>query len=177
MSKTIDHIDLDNSDLIPDNLLYEIFEVQYDDLFCKILKVSEKSFVYFLQQQVIFNLLIIHKKVDPSTLTAFQDLFFKRYKENVKSMKNNFEIIKNKEKNNDKDLIYLDVTKCYIHCHKCDNIMHKCGSKLILFDEHIYCTKCNNVYNKNQIMLFCPECKKNYFTKLRKPIFNNNKKF
>ena len=26
-------------------------------------------------------------------------------------------------------------------------------------------------------MLFCPECKKNYFTKLRKPIFNNNKKF
>ena len=177
MSKTIEHIDLDNSDLIPDNLLYEIFEAQYDDLFCKILKVSEKSFVYFLQQQVIFNLLIIHKKVDPSTLTAFQDLFFKRYKENVKSMKNNFEIIKNKEKNNDKDLIYLDVTKCYIHCHKCDNIMHKCGSKLILFDEHIYCTKCNNVYNKNQIMLFCPECKKNYFTKLRKPIFNNNKKF
>ena len=96
MSKTIEHIDLDNSDLIPDNLLYEIFEAQYDDLFCKILKVSEKSFVYFLQQQVIFNLLIIHKKVDPSTLTAFQDLFFKRYKENVKSMKNNFEIIKNK---------------------------------------------------------------------------------
>ena len=79
MSKTIDHIDLDNSDLIPDNLLYEIFEVQYDDLFCKILKITEKSFAYFLQQQVIFNLLIIHKKVDPSILTAFQDLFFEFY--------------------------------------------------------------------------------------------------
>ena len=177
MSKTIDHIDLDNSDLIPDNLLYEIFEVQYDDLFCKILKITEKSFAYFLQQQVIFNLLIIHKKVDPSILTAFQDLFFKRYKENVKTMKNNFEIIKNKIKNNDEDLIYLDITKCYIHCHKCSVIMHKCGSNLVLYDEHIYCTKCNNVYNKNQIMLFCPECKKNYYTKLRKPIFNNNKKF
>ena len=177
MSKTIDNIDLDNSDLLPDNLLYEIFEVQYDDLFCKILKISEKSFSYFLQQQVIFNLLIIHKKVDPSILTAFQDLFFKRYKENVKTMRNNFEIIKNKEKNNDEDLIYLDITKCYIHCHKCYNIIHKCGNKLIFFDEHIYCIKCMNVYNKNQIMLFCPECKRNYYTKLRKPVFNNKKKF
>ena len=177
MSKTIDNINLENSDLIPDNLLYEIFEVQYDDLFCKILKISEKSFSYFLQQQVIFNLLIIHKKVDPTILTAFQDLFFKRYKENLKTMKNNFEIIKNKEKNNDEDLIYLDVTKCYIHCHKCYNIIHKCGNKLVFFDDHIYCTKCYNVYNKNQIMLFCPECKRNYYTKLRKPILNNKKKF
>ncbi len=177
MSKTIDDIDLSGSELIPENLLYEIFEVQYDDLFCKILKITEKSFTYFLQQQVIFNLLIIQKKVDPSILTAFQELFTKRYKENIKTMKKNFEIIKDKEKNNSDELTYLDATKCYIHCHKCYNIVHKCGCKLILYDEHIYCTKCNNVYNKNQIMLFCVECKKNYFTKLRKPIYNNNKKF
>ena len=177
MSKTIEDIDLENSELIPENLLYEIFEVQYDDLFCKILKISEKSFIYFLQQQVIFNLLIIHKKVEPSILNAFHELFIKRYKENVKTTKNNYEIIKNKEKDDNNDLIYLDVTKCFIHCHKCYNIVHKCGSKLILYDDYIYCTKCNNVYNKNQIMLFCQECKKNYFTKLRKPIFNNNKKF
>ena len=177
MSKTIEGIEKENSELIPENSLYEIFETQYDDLFCKILKISEKSFTYFLQQQVIFNLLIIQKKVDTSILTAFQELFYKRYKENVKSTKKNFEIIKNKEANNSDDLIYLDVTKCYIHCHKCYTILHKCGSKLILYDEHVYCTKCNNVYNKNQIMLLCPECKKNYFTKLRKPIFNNNKKY
>ena len=177
MSKTIDNSDLEKSELIPDNLLYEIFEVQYDDLFCKILKISEKSFAYFLQQQVIFNLLIIKKKVDPSILTAFQELFIKRYKENVKAMKKNYEIIKNKEKDNDESLIYLDITKCYIHCHKCYNIIHKCGSKLVLYNDYIFCIKCNNVYNKNQIMLFCPECKKNYFTKLRKPIYNGNKKF
>ena len=177
MSKTIDNTDLEKSELIPDNLLYEIFEVQYDDLFCKILKINEKSFTYFLQQQVIFNLLIIKKKVDPSILTAFQELFIKRYKENVKTMKKNFEMLKNKEKDNSDELVYLDITKCYIHCHKCYNIVHKCGSKLIMYDEHIFCTKCNNVYNKNQIMLFCSECKKNYFTKLRKPIFNGSKKF
>ena len=152
MSKTIDNSDLEKSELIPDNLLYEIFEVQYDDLFCKILKISEKSFAYFLQQQVIFNLLIIKKKVDPSILTAFQELFIKRYKENVKAMKKIYEIIKNKEKDNDESLIYLDITKCYIHCHKCYNIIHKCGSKLVLYNDYIFCIKCNNVYNKNQII-------------------------
>ena len=33
MSKTTDLNDLSNSELIPEDLLYEIFEVQYDDLF------------------------------------------------------------------------------------------------------------------------------------------------
>jgi len=166
-----------NSEMIPENMIYEIFETQYDDLFCKILKISEQSFKYFLQQQVLFNLQIIQKKYDESIVTAFQELFIKRYKENFKIMKKNFELLKNKENDKSEDLTYLDYTKCYIHCHKCYSIVHKCGSKLILYDSNIYCIKCNNVYNKNQIMLYCPECKKNYFTKLRKPVYNNNKKF
>ena len=166
-----------NSEMIPENMLYEIFETQYDDLFCKILKISEQSFKYFLQQQVLFNLLIIQKKYDQSIISAFQELFIKRYKENFKTMKKNFELLKSKENNKSEDLTYLDFTKCYIHCHKCYSIVHKCGSKLILYDSNVYCIKCNNVYNKNQIMLYCPECNKNYFTKLRKPVINNNKKF
>ena len=177
MLKKIDENDLSSSELIQENLLYELFEVQYDDLFCKILKIPEESFIYFLKQQVIFNLLIIKKRVEPSIFLAYQELFTKRYKENLKVIKKNFEYIKNKEKDKNNDLIYLDFTKCFIHCHKCYDTLHKCGSKLILYDEYIFCIKCNNVYNKNQIMLFCPECNKNYYTKLRKPIFNNNKKF
>jgi len=169
--------EVSNSEMIPENMLYEIFETQYDDLFCKILKISEQSFKYFLQQQVLFNLLIIQKKYDQSIMTAFHELFIKRYKENFKTMKKNFELLKNKENAKSDDLTYLDFTKCYIHCHKCYSIVHKCGSKLILYDSNIYCIKCNNVYNKNQIMLYCPDCKKNYFTKLRKPVINNNKKF
>ena len=165
-------------DLISENELYEIFDFQYDDLFCKILKISEKSFTYFLKQQVLFNLQIIKKTIDQEILSAYQDLFIKRYKENIKSMKNDFSILKEKEENNDTDITYLDISKCYIHCHKCFNIIHKCGKKLILYNEHIFCIKCNNVYNKNQIMLFCPECQKNYISKLRKPVYNeNNKKF
>ena len=110
---------------------------KYDDLFCKILKISEQSFKYFLQQQVLFNLLIIQKKYDQSIISAFQELFIKRYKENFKTMKKNFELLKSKENNKSEDLTYLDFTKCYIHCHKCYSIVHKCGSKLILYDSNV----------------------------------------
>ena len=166
-----------NTEYISEKELYELFEFNYDDLFCKILKISEKSLTYFLKQQVIYNLQIIKKEVSPETLSTYLDLFIKRYKDNFKLVKKNYNIIKEKQKEEKNDLMYLDITKCYIHCPKCINILHKCGKKLVIYDEYIYCIKCNNVYNKNQIMLFCSECNKNYLSKLRKPVFNGNKKF
>jgi len=162
---------------ISEKELYEIFEFQYDDLFCKILKITEKSFLSFLKQQVLFQLQIINKNVVQKILKAYLDLFAKRYKENLKLVQSHYNIIKEKMQKENNDLIYLDVTNCYIHCHKCFNIIHKCGKKLVLYEDFIYCIKCNNVYNKNQILLFCPECKKNYLSKIRKPVFNGNKKF
>ena len=143
--------EVENSQFIPENALYEIFETQYDDLFCKILKITEKSFIYFLKQQVLYNISILNQKVDNSILTAFQELFIKRYKENFKIIQKNYEILKKKEKDSNETLTYLDYTKCYIHCHRCFNIIHKCGEKLIIHEDYIYCIKCNNVYNQNQI--------------------------
>ena len=171
------NFDINNSNnaFISEKDLYEIFESQYDDLFCKILKINEKSFIYFLKQQVLLNLQITKKNASKEQLKDYLDLFIKRYKEQLKLVKNNFDIIKQKEKNEVNTLIFLDITKCYIHCHNCFCIEHKCGNKLILYDEYIYCTKCNNVYNKNQIMLYCIKCKKNYLSKLRKPVFNGEK--
>ena len=177
MSETNEKIVNSYNELISEKELYEIFEFQYDDLFCKILKINEKSFTYFLKHQVLFNLQIIKRNASPEILTAYLELFIKRYKENLKTVKKNFDLIKEKEKTEENDLTYLDITKCYIHCCKCFNIIHKCGKKLVLYDEYIYCIKCNNVYNKNQILLFCQECNKNYLSKLRKPVFNGNKKF
>ena len=115
------------NEYISEKDLYEIFEIQYDDLFCKILKISEKSFTYFLKQQILFNLEIIKRKVSSEIISAYLDLFIKRYKENLKIVRKNVEIIKEKEKANDNNLTYLDITKCYIHCHKCFSIIHKCG--------------------------------------------------
>ena len=100
------------NEYISEKDLYEIFEIQYDDLFCKILKISEKSFTYFLKQQISFNLEIIKRKVSPEIISAYLDLFKKRYKENLKIVRKNVEIIKEKEKANDNNLTYLDITKC-----------------------------------------------------------------
>ena len=50
------------AEYISEKELYDIFEFNYDDLFCKILKITEKSLTYFLKQQVIYNLHIIKKK-------------------------------------------------------------------------------------------------------------------
>ena len=166
-----------NKEIISDKELYEIFEFQYDDLFCKILKISQKSFTYFLKQQVLFHLQIIKRNSLPEIFKAYLDLFTKRYKENYKLAKKNYGIIKQKEQEENNDLLYLDVTKCFIHCHKCFNIVHKCGKKLVIFEDYFYCIKCKNVYNRNQILLFCQECNKNYLSKIRKPVFNGNKKF
>ena len=178
MSETKEKSDkLINNELISEKELYEIFEFQYDDLFCKILKINEKSFTYFLKHQVLFHLQIIQRNASPEILTAYLELFIKRYKENLKTVKKNYDMIKEKEKEEENNLTYLDITKCYIHCSKCFNIIHKCGKKLVFYDEYIYCIKCNNVYTKNQIMLFCQECNKNYLSKYRKPVFNGNKKF
>ena len=172
-----DMIQRNRNDIISEKELYEIFEFQYDDLFCKILKITEKSFSSFLKQQVSYHLQIISKNVIPKIFKAYLDLFSKRYKENLKLVQDNYNIIQEKMQNENDSLNYLDITKCFIHCHKCFNIIHKCGKKLVLYDEFVYCIKCNNVYNKNQILLFCPSCKKNYLSKFRKPVFNGNKKF
>ena len=162
---------------VRENELYEIFETQYNDLFCQILLIKEEEFFSLLHKQVSFNLSIIQKTTDNSMLNAFYELFTTRYKENYKLVKENMEILKNKEKNNKEELIYLDYSKCYIHCQKCYDIIHNCGERLIFDKEYIYCIKCNNVYNKEQIIMFCKECNKNYFSKLRKPIFLENKKY
>ena len=113
------NFDINNSNnaFISEKDLYEIFEFQYDDLFCKILKINEKSFIYFLKQQVLLNLQITKKNASKEQLKDYLDLFIKRYKEQLKLVKNNFDIIKQKEKNEVNTLIFLDITKCYIHCH------------------------------------------------------------
>ena len=71
MTQLSDNIKKKNLEIISENRLYEIFETQYDDLFCKILKITEKTFTYFLQQQVLFNLLIINKKIDNNIINNY----------------------------------------------------------------------------------------------------------
>ena len=64
MSNLSDEIEIKNSEILPDNMIYEIFETQYNDLFCKILKITEKSFTYFYEVYRMITLKFSLKKTE-----------------------------------------------------------------------------------------------------------------
>jgi hypothetical protein len=144
--------------------LKEIYNTQYNDLFPKILTKTKSEFLPLLKSQVSLHLKIINKTALNSLNEKYIDIYTKKFfSDKVKANKGYEEIIKNVElqKNN------LELINCYIHCHKCTNILHSCKNKLILHKDFIYCIHCQKVYNENQIKLYCEECKCCYYSKLR----------
>ena len=160
--------------IISESDLLDVYEFQYNDLFSKILKINEEKFFALLQEQVLLNLRIINKLSDLSLMSYFQDFISERYKTDKKKAANDIEEIK---KLPEEDIIYLDYSNCYIHCHKNLNAFHKCLNKLVLYKGFIYCLQCNKVYNENQIKLYCSECDVIYFSKLRKNVDESNEFF
>ena len=149
----------------------EIYFTQYNDLFSKILTKTKAEFISLLKDQVSLHMKIINKKISNIKNLKYVELFTQKYiHDKEKTTKGLNEIIKNpafQEK-------YLDVLNCYIHCHKCSQILHKCQERIIFYKNYIYCLKCQKVYNENQIKLYCKECNVCYYTKLRYII---NKKY
>ena len=144
--------------------LKEIYETQYNDLFPKILTKTNTEFISLLKEKVSLHLKIINKNITNSLNIKYLDLFTKKYNNDKnKATKGLEEILKNE----DLQEKYLDILNCYIHCHKCSKILHKCKNKLIYHKNYIYCIQCQKVYNENQIKLYCQECKVYYYTKLR----------
>ena len=161
--KIIDN-NLNKEGIISESDLLDVYDFQYNDIFSKILKINEEQFFALLQEQVLLNLRIINKLSDLSLMSYFQEFIVERYKTEKKKIENDLDKIKNLPEN---ELIYLDYTNCYIHCHKNLKALHKCLNRLILYEGFIYCINCNKVYNENQIKLYCNECDEPYFSKLR----------
>ena len=168
--ENIDNVE-NKEGIISESDLLDLYDFQYNDLFSKILKKNEEKFFALLQEQVLLNLRIINKLSDLSLMSYFQDFILERYKTDKKKITNDIEEIK---KLQEKDIVYLDYSNCYIHCHKNLNAFHKCLNKLILYKGFIYCLQCNKVYNENQIKLYCSECDEIYFSKLRKNADESN---
>ena len=168
--ENIDNVE-NKEGIISESDLLDLYDFQYNDLFSKILKKNEEKFFALLQEQVLLNLRIINKLSDLSLMSYFQDFILERYKTDKKKITNDIEEIK---KLQEKDIVYLDYSNCYIHCHKNLNAFHKCLNKLILYKGFIYCLQCNKVYNENQIKLYCSECDEIYFSKLRKNVDESN---
>ena len=159
------------SDFIQEKELKEIYDTQYNDIFPKILSKTKTEFISLLKEQVSLHLKIINKKTQNSLNSKLLEYFTNKYfSDKSKVTKGLEELIKNPEVQEN----YLSLINCFIHCHKCSTILHKCKNKIILYKNFIYCLHCQKVYNENQIKLYCQECKTCYYTKLRHII---NKKY
>ena len=159
---------------ISKNDLKEIFSTQYSDLFSKLFKKSLEEFISLLKQQIIIHLRIINKQCDFSLLTNFYQKYEKIAKNDKNKIKRIFDEIKSYQ---DKDLSYLNIFDIYIHCFKCKEAIHKCGNKLIFYENLFFCIKCQKVYDSNQIKLYCKECNKVYLTTKRDISGKQNKYF
>ena len=170
--------ELDNSQnteskgVISESDLLDIYDTHYYDLFPKILKIDEDKFFSLLQEQVLLTLRIINKLSDLSLMSFFQDLISERYKADKIKITTDLEKIKTLPEN---EITYLDYSNCFIHCHKNLDCFHKCSNKLILYEGFIYCLNCKKAYNESQIKLYCKECNKSYYSKLRENVEETNK--
>ena len=149
---------------ISENDLKEIFTTQYNAIFSKIIKKSLEDFFTLLKQQIILHLRIIDKQCESSLLSSYYEKYYEICRDDHFKIKKIFEEIKSY---NEKDLNYLNILDIYVHCYKCKEVIHKCGSELVIFDNFYFCLKCHKVYNKDYIKLFCNNCKNTYITTKR----------
>lgn len=49
------------------------------------------------------------------------------------------------------EIVYLDYSNCYIHCHKNAKCFHKCLNRLILYEGFIYCVHCKKFIMKTKL--------------------------
>ena len=149
---------------ISEYYLKEIIKTQYNDLFSKLLKKSHKELFSLLKQQIILHLRIIDKQCDLSLLSKLYENYYEILKEDKCKIQRIYQKIKIFQ---EKDLTYINTLDIYVHCHKCKEAIHKCGNKLIIFDNLLFCLKCQKVYNQNHIKLFCYGCNKTFITTKR----------
>jgi len=149
---------------ISHNDLEEIFFIQYNDLFSKLLVNTIEDFFTLLKNQVFLHLKIIDKDCDVSLLSFFYEKYYDICQKDKYRIKNIYNKIINYPEYN---YITLNILDIYIHCYKCKEAIHKCGNQLIIYDNLFFCLNCNKVYNQNHIKLFCKECNKTYLTTKR----------
>ena len=152
-----------NSSKTLQNELDILFIDHYNDLFSKFLTIEYQDLFAILKKQVLLHLKIIGKKYKFQLLQFFFDKYYNKCKTEQIRLKRILNEINKTSPNNYKNK-YLSIYDIYIHCFKCKDAIHKCGNKLIIFEDLFFCLKCKKVYNKNQIKLFCKECKKTHLT-------------
>ena len=150
-----------NTPNIQKHQLEKIFYVQYNDIFSKIITSAFQDLFSMLKKQVLYHLKIIGLSCEIPLLYFLYDKYYNLIKNEQLRIRNIYKTINKKSSSINN---YLDILDIYIHCFRCKEAVHKCGNKLIIFDDLYFCIKCKKVYNHNQIKLYCKECKKTYLT-------------
>ena len=145
--------------------LQSIYEVQYIDIFPDILNISQEIFFDRLKNQISLYLNIVQKTSTSSLDSKIQSDYCTKYQNDKAKIINYYNII---NKIPEKNLIYLNYTNCYVHCHKNLQAIHICGNQLIKYADLIFCTQCKKVYTEKLIKLYCSECHREYFSEIRK---------
>ena len=151
------------NDYITEKELADIFQTQYNDIFHNILKDGKSRIMMLLQEQVYLHLKIINKVADFSLIQGLFQKFLDKFSKDKATISDIYKIISNNPKQN----IYLDYLNCFIHCVKCKKALHKCGNNFVVYKDYVFCLSCKEVYNEFQVHMYCKECKKEYYTKLR----------
>ena len=147
-----------------ENELIDIFQQQYNDIFCQMLIIDQFNFFTVLKKQVITYLEIQNKQASQAVLKKVEEIFVKKYLEEKEIVSKDLEVIKELP---NEQLDYLDRLNCIIHCPKCKDALHTCGLKFVLYGDYVYCLSCMKVYNEKQVNMYCDECDVEYYTQLR----------
>ena len=149
-----------NESLLLDKVLEE-----YNDLFPEIICLKKENFIclfqkyiqiYFASKNILFSNDILHKIME----IIINDYYLLEK-----------EKIDNYIKSLDKSQIFNDnLNRNYIpHCYKTSNPVHTCGEKFYELEKgkYYYCLKCNKIYEQKSVLLFCQNCKKEYYSEIK----------
>lgn len=167
------------------NIIKENYLIEFENLFEKILIVSEEQFIKLLNQNSLKSLSLIYTDEILNNLNFMnvcsqneKAVMKKYYNYNLKSLENawneysiNLQAVQ-KYKLSSKNKDNLPYLNTFInHCCNNKNAIHSCGERLIEVHNsnnnttHVICIGCKYSYFSSCIKLFCIHCNVNFYTK------------
>ena len=149
--------------------LYDAFLDEYNDIFEKILVLSEKEMFDKILENV--KAILGEKKMQTfskmTTAKVLSSLKLSNYLPDTNSLKQIKEIMLSLgKKDRSHKMPFLQIEEIFSHCETCSKCYHTCGEVLLkpsAFD-FIICLKCQMIYKKELIHLYCNECQEEYYS-------------
>ena len=138
---------------------------EYDDLFPKIMLVSQQNFISILEKYITISSQAKSIDINQQSLTKIIAIINEKYyrPEYIKVQKL-IQSIKNIQ-----TFPKFTSTNLYIpHCNK-DILtpIHRCGETFYnMGDEYLFCLKCLKIYRPSCVLFHCPQCKIDYYTSI-----------